>query len=152
MRFNASHSGSFTVFAISDGLELGVDIEHIQRDIDFEPIAESHFTVSERDALRNLPATARREAFFAAWTRKEAYLKALGDGLRAPLNSIDVSLEPGLRPILLKTSTLINCVLYSFVPAVDYYGALVAEGKCHNLRFFEWSDDFELDRGRKESR
>ena len=136
IRFNTSHSDALAVFAFSDGLELGVDIESIQREIDFEAIAESHFTNSEKGTLQNLSTTLRREAFFMAWTRKEAYLKCLGDGLSAPLSSFDVRLELAGDPISFKTNKLGELTMYSFHPAPGHAGALVAEGTAHILRFF----------------
>lgn len=142
IRFNTSHSDSLAVFAFSRGLTLGIDIENVQREIDFQAIVESHFTESEKAAFRVIPPPSRRQAFFEAWTRKEAYLKALGDGLRAPLNSIEIPLGSIGEPILLKNSGLQSFVVYSFVPGARATGALAVEGERHNLQFLRWEWGF----------
>jgi 4'-phosphopantetheinyl transferase len=142
VRFNASHSESLAVFAFSRALELGVDVEYIHRDVDFEVIAQSHFARAERLLLNQLSPDARREAFFLGWTRKEAYLKATGDGLRTALDSFAVSLETSPGPILLKTKDFPMSTMYSFIPAADYAGAVVAEGTGHDLRFWRWKHAF----------
>ena len=138
VRFNASHSESLAVFAFSKELELGVDIEHIHRDVDFEAISESRFARAERLQLNQLSPDARREAFFLGWTRKEACLKATGEGLRTALDSFAVSLQPSPGPILLKMKAFPMSTMYSFIPAADYAGAVVAEGTGHDLRFWRW--------------
>jgi len=144
VRFNASHSESLAVFAFSKELELGVDIEYIHRDIDFEAISESHFASAERVELDQLSTDARREAFFLGWTRKEACLKATGDGLRTSLSSFTVSLETCPGPILLKINDFPMSTMYSFAPAADYAGAVVAEGTGHELRFWKWRHALDL--------
>lgn len=143
VRFNASHSESLAVFAFSRELELGVDIEYIHRDIDFAAISERHFAPEERVELNQLASDARREAFFRVWTRKEAYLKATGDGLRTSLGSFTVSLETSPGPILLTINDLTVSTMYSFAPAADYAGAVVAEGTGHDLRFWKWRHLFD---------
>jgi len=95
--FNVSHSGGIALFAFSRGREVGVDVEHVRRDFDVEAIANRFFSAHEQAQLAALPAEERVDAFFRCWTRKEAYIKATGDGLSLPLSQFDVSLEPGER-------------------------------------------------------
>jgi 4'-phosphopantetheinyl transferase len=95
LRFNLSHSERFVLYAITRGREIGVDLEVIRPVADLDKIAEHFFSAGEREALRSLPDNEKTRAFFDCWTRKEAYLKALGNGLAKPLNSFDVSLTPG---------------------------------------------------------
>jgi 4'-phosphopantetheinyl transferase len=94
-RFNLSHAGALGLVAVSADREVGVDIEEIRDVGDLEGLAETCFSPVERAALTAVPAAQRRWAFFAGWTRKEAFLKVLGDGLSRPLDSFDVSLAPG---------------------------------------------------------
>lgn len=101
--FNLSHSADEGLLAITRVAPLGADIE-VQRDLaDLETLATSHFTRSEMDELHSLPQARRHDGFFAAWTRKEAYVKALGAGLSVPLDGFEVTLHPdhpaGMRSI-----------------------------------------------------
>jgi 4'-phosphopantetheinyl transferase len=103
LRFNVSHSGQMIVLAFARGRRVGVDVEEIRKDFSIVEIAERFFSPTERAGLRNLPATARDQAFFRCWTRKEAYIKATGDGLSLPLEQFDVSLAPNEPAQLLET-------------------------------------------------
>ena len=100
IRFNLSHSGSRAMLAIAPKREVGVDIECIDARHDGMAIAERFFSLREREALWSLPSDEREQGFFSCWTRKEAYLKARGDGLFTPLQDFDVSVAPG-GPVLL---------------------------------------------------
>jgi 4'-phosphopantetheinyl transferase len=80
LRFNLSHSAGLVVFAVVRGREVGVDVEQIRRDFPVEAVARRIFSRPERQALDVLPLGHRVDAFFALWTRKEAYLKGLGVG------------------------------------------------------------------------
>jgi 4'-phosphopantetheinyl transferase len=93
IEFNLSHSGGWALLGIGRGVPLGVDLE-VERDVnDLEQIARTNFGRAEVEALLRLPAQQRREAFFAIWTRKEAFIKALGEGLSMPLDRFEVSAE-----------------------------------------------------------
>jgi 4'-phosphopantetheinyl transferase len=101
IRFNLAHSGSMILCALACGREVGVDIERVDDAFDFAPVAGISFSLAEQAALARLPMPDRRGAFFAGWTRKEAYLKGLGEGLGYPLGGFDVSLAPGAAAALL---------------------------------------------------
>jgi 4'-phosphopantetheinyl transferase len=101
IRFNASRSGGIALIGVAVGREIGVDVE-LERDIlDWDEIAERFFSVRERRELQAVPAGQKRLAFFTCWTRKEAYIKARGEGLSLPLDQFDVSLTPGSPAALL---------------------------------------------------
>src|SRR5260370_32898477 len=72
--------------------DIGIDVEQVRRDFDWEAIARRFFSAHEQSQLAALPADERVEGFFRCWTRKEAYIKATGDGLSLPLSQFDVSL------------------------------------------------------------
>jgi 4'-phosphopantetheinyl transferase len=94
IRFNVSHSQGVALFAVTRGREVGIDIEHIRFDLEVAEIAERFFSPWEVATLRALPIEAQRQAFFCCWTRKEAYIKARGEGLSLPLDQFEVSGEP----------------------------------------------------------
>jgi 4'-phosphopantetheinyl transferase len=89
--FNLSHSGKLALIAVG-GVELGLDLEKVRHLESFNEIGRRHFSESEFAALDALQGDARRLAFYRCWTRKEAYIKALGEGLSMPLDTFDVSL------------------------------------------------------------
>lgn len=103
LRFNVSHAEDEAVLAVARGREVGVDIERLRTDMDWEPIARRFFSPREAEALLALPPPARPPAFFAGWTRKEAFIKAVGGGLDIPLADFDVSLDPAGPARLLRT-------------------------------------------------
>src|SRR5581483_3578226 len=94
LNFNASHSGDLTVFAFTAGCEIGVDVEQIRPLPGMQNIANRFFNSKEATELMSLHANQRKRAFFLCWTRKEAYIKAIGEGLSAPLNGFRVTIQP----------------------------------------------------------
>jgi 4'-phosphopantetheinyl transferase len=140
--FNVSHSGEVALFAFARRCEIGVDIEQIRRDVEVDAIARRFFSAREQGQLATLPTEERIEGFFRCWTRKEAYIKATGDGLSLPLNQFDVSLAPGETDALLATrpnSSEANQWLLQEVPGGDgYVAALCVRGRERKLR--AWSE------------
>lgn len=90
--FNLSHSGELAILAIA-ATDLGADVEFIRPMDDFEKVAEGFFSEHEVAALREYPQAERLRAFYRCWTRKEAFVKAIGEGLSIPLGSFAVSLD-----------------------------------------------------------
>jgi 4'-phosphopantetheinyl transferase len=101
--FNVSHTEDFALLAFSRNRRIGVDIEQVRNDFNTSEIAERFFSESERTRLRRLAPSERHQSFFRCWTRKESFIKALGEGLSHPLDSFDVSIEPDDPPRLLAT-------------------------------------------------
>ncbi|CAG9933603.1 4'-phosphopantetheinyl transferase family protein [Candidatus Nitrotoga arctica] len=98
--FNVSHSGETMLAAFVLNSEVGIDIEAIQQNIDYVDICQRWFSVQENNALQDLPEEQRIAAFFRAWTRKEAYIKARGIGLSYSLNRFSVSLDESSSALL----------------------------------------------------
>jgi len=95
LSFNVAHSHEIALFAFTPQGEVGVDVEY-QRDLpDLAQVAERFFSARENEELQGLPADQQREAFYNCWTRKEAFIKALGDGLTHPLDTFVVTLASG---------------------------------------------------------
>ena len=103
-RFNVSHSGAVALYAFSSSGELGIDVELYRPEFAREHIAERFFSPTEVATLRSLPEDVQPQAFLACWTRKEAYIKARGEGLALPLDRFDVSLHPDEPAALLRTA------------------------------------------------
>jgi 4'-phosphopantetheinyl transferase len=101
--FNVSHSGGVALYAIANVREVGVDIEQVREDFAGLEVAERFFSPHEVEALCAFPSEERAVAFFDCWTRKEAYIKARGEGLSHPLHLFTVSLAPGRPAALLRT-------------------------------------------------
>jgi 4'-phosphopantetheinyl transferase len=100
LQFNLSHSGELALVALAAGCELGVDIERLRAQVEMEAIARRFFSPTETGALLAYPEPERGPAFFRCWTRKEAYVKALGGGLTISLASFAVSLDPARAELL----------------------------------------------------
>jgi 4'-phosphopantetheinyl transferase len=103
LSFNISHSGGIALFAFTRSRQIGVDVEHVRHDFDTAAIAARFFSQREQEQLSALPLEQSYEAFFRCWTRKEAYIKATGDGLSLPLNQFDVSIAENDQNALLAT-------------------------------------------------
>ncbi len=95
IHFNVSHSHGIGVFAIARDREVGIDVEKIDPRLLEDGIAERFFSTPEVAMLRSLPQQLQTQAFFNCWTRKEAYIKACGEGLSLELDQFSVSLIPG---------------------------------------------------------
>ncbi|MBM3223643.1 MAG: 4'-phosphopantetheinyl transferase superfamily protein [Candidatus Tectomicrobia bacterium] len=104
LAFNVSHSHGLAVYALTWERAIGVDVERIRPQVAHESIAEHFFSPREVAVLRALPPAMQAEAFFACWTRKEAFIKARGEGLSLPLHQFDVALAPDASAALLWTA------------------------------------------------
>ncbi|GAB5535923.1 MAG: 4'-phosphopantetheinyl transferase superfamily protein [Rubricoccaceae bacterium] len=94
LQFNVTHAGDIALIAVARGRQLGIDVEPVRVLPDADAIVERFFSANEVAVYRSLPASARPKAFFTCWTRKEAFIKALGDGLTHPLDAFDVTVRP----------------------------------------------------------
>jgi 4'-phosphopantetheinyl transferase len=101
--FNLTHSETLGLYGLCRGAEIGIDVEADQPEPSGDRIPEHFFSPAEVTALRGLPAAEQSAAFLRCWTRKEAFVKARGDGLTLPLDSFDVTLSPDEPPRLLRT-------------------------------------------------
>jgi len=142
LQFNVSHSHELALLAFSYRRELGVDVEYMRTNIEYEDLARHSFSPNEQAVLLALPAEIKQQAFFNCWTRKEAYIKARGMGLSLNLDLFDVSLVPG-EPIALLGSRedqreVTRWRFYELAPGPGYAGALAVEGQEWSLRCWQW--------------
>jgi 4'-phosphopantetheinyl transferase len=145
LKFNLSHSAGLALIAIAADSNVGVDLECIGVQSDYAEVARRFFSAVEIDHLHALPSHLYAEAFFNCWTKKEAYLKARGEGLSIPLNSFSVPLTtyPAHAPADLYRAPhdsvpARRCSLYTLQPAPGYIGALAIEGGGWRLRQWQW--------------
>ncbi len=132
--FNMSHSGELALLAIAHRRRIGVDVEKVRPDIAPDEIAQRFFSPNEVRALLSLPEDLRYQAFLRCWTRKEAYVKARGEGLAIALDSFDVTLAPGV-PARFVRGVGPSWQLLGFVAEPGYAAALAYDGGPAHVRF-----------------
>jgi 4'-phosphopantetheinyl transferase len=144
LRFNVSHSHEIALFAFTRQREIGVDIERIRPLSDVKQIVERYFSYRERKMFRSLPTAQRFPTFFTWWTCKEAYLKALGEGLAYPLDQVDVSMvtEKSASPVcIVGDQPAIGWSVRSFSTVPGYAAAFAVEGDTGGFAYqsvLEW--------------
>jgi 4'-phosphopantetheinyl transferase len=139
LQFNLSHSHGMALFAFALQRELGIDVEKLRPNFASRDIAQHYFSCQEVAELDALPPASYTEAFFLCWTRKEAYIKARGQGLHIPLDSFSVTSTPD-HPAALTSSDSECWSIYSFRPSPDFAAAVVAERCEWELSFYDASD------------
>ena len=129
LRFNITHCGEVAAYAFAPGREIGIDVEAVRVIRDADDIAARLFSRRENEAYLALDPCDKPLGFFNCWTRKEAFIKALGDGLYHPLDSFDVSLAPGEPARILRVETTpgdrCGWTLHSFLPGPGLIAAVV---------------------------
>jgi len=142
LRFNLSHSQGLALYAFVLDRNVGIDVEALRTLPDAEQIAERFFSPSERTEIRSLPQDQMQHAFFFCWTQKEAFIKAVGDGLSLALDRFDVSVCPHEPARLLRfdgdPESASHWMMQSLNPAPGYLGALACDG-FHQLVLWEWN-------------
>jgi 4'-phosphopantetheinyl transferase len=142
IHFNMSHSHGVALYAVTRGREIGIDLEFIRESLEVDQLATRFFSQREIATLQGLPVNLRKHAFFLCWTRKEAYIKARGEGLSLPLDQFDVSLIPGEPAALLSTQPdsdeAVRWSLQELTLASSYVAALAVEGRDWSLSCWEW--------------
>jgi len=133
LQFSIAHSGQRVAVAVAQGVPVGVDVERVfpLPHLDLEALAAEVLSPPERPTLEGLPPGDRAPAILTYWTRKEALLKATGDGLRVPMATITVS-SPKKPPVLLRWSSApgstVSAVLRRLHPGPGYVAALAVLG------------------------
>lgn len=143
LNFNLSHAGSLVVYILANSKKVGIDIEKIHSIPEFLDIAKKFFSLQENLDLDSISKDKQLEAFFRCWTRKEAFVKAIGNGLSFPLNKFDVTLLPHDPPriININNHNIDNeWSMCSMNPTYNYEGAFSFSGPKKNVKifYFNW--------------
>jgi 4'-phosphopantetheinyl transferase len=148
IKFNLAHSNKLAIYAFTSEDNIGVDLEYVRPLRDGMDVAKRFFSDNEYNVLRSLPEEEQQQAFFRCWTRKEAFIKATGEGLSYPLDGFDVSLAPGESARLLNIGGSVveaaKWLLQNIQPANDYIGALVVKGRGWQMRHWDYSREMAL--------
>lgn len=139
LRFNVSHACGIGVVAVSFGRELGVDIEFVDRNFDVWSVAASVLSPAEFAQMRSLASSSQAAMFFAGWTRKEAFLKAMGDGLSSSdelQRAVSLIGDKGVFRSS-EENIVTDWSLTSFEIHKDFKASLVVEGSIGSLKFWQ---------------
>ena len=141
--FNISHSGGLALLAFAIGRQVGVDVERIRPDFGTLEIAERFFSKSEVEVLLAQPVDQQSVCFFNCWTRKEAYIKAIGEGLSCPLDRFDVTLAMNEPARLIETrvasQNAADWLMHNLEVGPGYRAAIIAEGVDWRLRCWQYA-------------
>lgn len=131
IQFNATHSHGLALIAATRSSRIGVDVERVRDNRDVQSLARRWFSQNEVEELRSLPTNQQSLAFFLGWTRKEAFVKAVGDGITYGLDQFDVSLSPGHPSVLKKINNgrtiTSGWSLLDIKPSNDHAAAMAIE-------------------------
>jgi 4'-phosphopantetheinyl transferase len=142
IHFNMSHSKGLALYGFSREHEIGVDVECVRDIPEMDQIVEEFFSSMEIEAFRSMTKTQRKEAFFIGWTRKEAFIKAVGGGLSQTLDRFEVSLVPG-EPVRLvgiedDSREASRWSIQGLKPAPNYEGAFAVKSHVFERKCWRW--------------
>lgn len=143
--FSVSHSDDCALLGFVRKHNIGVDLERVHEDIEFDVLAKRFFLPNEFKKLQSLPADQRLHSFYCAWTRKEAYLKARGEGLFQGLHRIEVSLLPDEPAKILSAAddahASRNWMMKHLSPRQGYVGAVAVDTTGIEFKYFRWEQE-----------
>jgi len=144
INFNVSHSGNRIIIGFSKEQIIGVDIEKIKSDFAPLDLAKNFFSTEEVKALSQTKEPEMFQAFYRCWTRKESFIKAVGEGLSYPLDSFAVTMDDDHKARFLKIDNTKDSKkdwrLHSFVPAEGYIAAITTDGHPKKIEYFDAND------------
>jgi 4'-phosphopantetheinyl transferase len=142
IQFNLSHSEGLALYVLTRGHEVGVDVEYMREISEMGQIVEQFFSVRERAFFGGLPTSEKQETFFNWWTRKEAFMKATGEGLSYPLGRFDAIMAEGKSVESLGTlggaKEGPRWSMWDVRPAEEFAGTVVVEGGGWDVQCWQW--------------
>lgn len=145
LKFNLSHTQGITLLAVTRDVELGIDIEYIDQKVDWKPIVQQFFTASEQQSLFILAKEKQMQAFYQLWTRKEAYMKMLGEGMYLSPTAFSLTVPPRSPALIqysliadqsLKQIELMDIDLISILN--NYCATLAAESSICGCHYYQY--------------
>jgi 4'-phosphopantetheinyl transferase len=144
--FNLSHSDGLAICALTWDAQVGADVERLRMVPDADSIVSRYFAQGEARSYGELAAGVRKEAFFSTWTRKEAFVKGIGDGLQCPLDSFEVEITPECQaPRITTPPHHGHWHLRSFTPAPGYIAAVALDRPIAACHWFTFDQDRSAD-------
>ncbi|MEO8416229.1 MAG: 4'-phosphopantetheinyl transferase superfamily protein [Ginsengibacter sp.] len=143
LSFNLSHSDTYALYAVTKHRNIGIDIEHIRDDVAIGQIAQKFFSQGEIRSLEQIHKNKLHQLFFQYWTRKEALLKAIGEGISSPMELVDVSqisgaiILPGTLPGDEKGTR--RWYVQDLFPGHNYAAAIAVEEVQCDLSYMHYS-------------
>ncbi len=138
--FNVSHSHGMALVALGLDRRLGIDVEKLREDPEHDKLARRYFSKVENEQFEKFQGD-RVRAFFATWTRKEAFVKAVGKGIKYGLSEFDVNIDPDEAPRMLRTgwqeNDLNNWHMLGIDCGDDYIATVIADGPSYSVRLWE---------------
>jgi 4'-phosphopantetheinyl transferase len=142
LEFNVSHSEEIALYGITSASEIGIDIEKVRSLADAEQIAKRFFSHQEFTWLNQLPVSQKEAAFFSLWTCKEAYLKAIGEGLAFGLDQFQISFDSKNSPEIISIQgnqqVGIPWVLQQLNPVLGYVGSVAVKVDNPCFSYWQW--------------
>ena len=140
--FNLAHTDNLALYGFTRDNEIGVDIEYIKDIPEMERIVEIYFTAGEREIFHTLPESKKNEVFFNCWTRKEAIVKMIGDGVSWPLDEVDVLTVPAepnsLQEIEGDMKVASRWSVQGLKPAAGCSAAIAVDGPIWRVSCWQW--------------
>ncbi len=139
--FNASSSQDVGIVGIAHNAKLGMDVEFVDTTFPHMEIAKRYFSDDEVRALQALPSELRTTVFFDCWTKKEAYVKAIGDGMSLTLPTLTISCEGSeVFSVTARSEEMSGWSFESFFVEENSIASIAVEGEPTELHYFKWAE------------
>jgi 4'-phosphopantetheinyl transferase len=141
VQFNLSHSEELALYAVARNVPIGVDVERLSSRVNLDKLSRNLFSRAQLEVYTKLPQGEKINAFFRCWTRKEAFIKAIGEGLGYPLDSFDVPMGEHSKSLTIDGGTHAGeWSIHHLSPAPGFVGAVAFKGKSDAVRNFRYED------------
>src|SRR3990167_2232998 len=142
LQFNVTHSNNIILYAVTYQESIGIDVEDETRVVEYYDLAKRFFAAHEAKALQTLTEDVLRQAFYKIWTKKEAFIKAVGEGLSFPLQDFEVNYLAAIKETvkIYKNENIAaaNWIIENFQPIVNYQAAICRKNSLNKIFFYQY--------------